>query len=537
MHCHPLMLSSPFTSKLGTNYCPQDEEVAQIQTLLAEPTQRLKRLDDEIRDLQKALDQLMEERGRLGEYVDAHRALISPVRRLPLDIIQEIFIACLPTHRNCVMTATEAPILLGRICGSWRSMSLSTPRLWARLHIVVPSEQRQQNYGIAPCNSNSEEKALRRLETARMWLGRSGECAVSISVQGPKNPVLTASTTPGLFLQALIPFASRWERINLTLSPLDLAQLSNLTMADVPRLKSFTIQGVDQFPDNNTIQVDWLGFLRRSELSSISLSGITFSPLDIPLRGNSLTDLSILPAWQPEGSLITSEVVLQLLSRFPMLQTCRLDINDPPGTAHGEVLSHIECAFLHTLDLRISGVFLVTASQLFGRLSFPELRHLQLSAYSYEDHMTQTPSFFAAAPRVESLDLHLLFSKSSLADFFRSLSPTIRKLRLIQSYVSDLDFLDVDPLSMLIQSPDLHIACLSNVEEIEIIGTRSCSDEALLQFIRSRMAARTFGALKCIKIQFCRSNVAATPKVESRLGKSTPGAVRLDSTRLRPDQW
>jgi hypothetical protein len=29
------------------------------------------------------------------------------------------------------------------------------------------------------------------------------------------------------------------------------------------------------------------------------------------------------------------------------------------------------------------------------------------------------------------------------------------------------------------------------------------------------------------------SNVAATPKVESRLGKSTPGAVRLDSTRLR----
>jgi phosphomannomutase len=32
------------------------------------------------------------------------------------------------------------------------------------------------------------------------------------------------------------------------------------------------------------------------------------------------------------------------------------------------------------------------------------------------------------------------------------------------------------------------------------------------------------------------ANVAATPKVESRLGKSTPGAVRLDSTRLRPGE-
>jgi hypothetical protein len=40
----------------------------------------------------------------LGAYVDTHKALISPARRLPLDIIEEIFVACLPTHRNCVMS-------------------------------------------------------------------------------------------------------------------------------------------------------------------------------------------------------------------------------------------------------------------------------------------------------------------------------------------------------------------------------------------------------------------------------------------------
>ncbi|KAJ7469713.1 hypothetical protein FB451DRAFT_1400535 [Mycena latifolia] len=109
-------MPSPFTSKLGTNYCPQDEELAEIQAFLAEPTDRLKQLDEEINSLQKALDRLTEERGRLGAYVDAHRALISPARHLPLDIIQEIFLACLPAHRNCVMSATEAPVLIGRIC-------------------------------------------------------------------------------------------------------------------------------------------------------------------------------------------------------------------------------------------------------------------------------------------------------------------------------------------------------------------------------------------------------------------------------------
>ncbi|KAJ7252100.1 hypothetical protein B0H12DRAFT_957682, partial [Mycena haematopus] len=123
-------MSSPFASRLGTNYCPLDAELAQIQGLLVEPCQRLKQLDDEISVIRKALDKLAEERSRIVDYVEAHKALLSPLRRLPLDIIEEIFMACLPTHRNCVMSATEAPVILGRICSSWRTISLSMPRLW-----------------------------------------------------------------------------------------------------------------------------------------------------------------------------------------------------------------------------------------------------------------------------------------------------------------------------------------------------------------------------------------------------------------------
>ncbi|KAJ7252099.1 hypothetical protein B0H12DRAFT_966255, partial [Mycena haematopus] len=123
-------MSSPFASRLGTNYCPADEESAQIQGLLVEPCLRLKQLDDEIAVIRKALDTLTEEHDTIADYVAAHKALLSPVRRLPLDVIEGIFIACLPTHRNCVMSATEAPVILGRICSSWRTISLSTPRLW-----------------------------------------------------------------------------------------------------------------------------------------------------------------------------------------------------------------------------------------------------------------------------------------------------------------------------------------------------------------------------------------------------------------------
>ncbi|KAJ7677611.1 hypothetical protein B0H17DRAFT_944665, partial [Mycena rosella] len=125
-----MLSESPFASKLATNYWPEDVEILDIKALLVEPAQRLKCLDDEITDLQAALDSLREERGRIEAYVDAHKALISPARRLPFDIIQEIFLACIPAHRNCAMSSSEAPVLLGRICSSWRTISLSTPRLW-----------------------------------------------------------------------------------------------------------------------------------------------------------------------------------------------------------------------------------------------------------------------------------------------------------------------------------------------------------------------------------------------------------------------
>ncbi|KAF8138032.1 hypothetical protein K438DRAFT_1638576 [Mycena galopus ATCC 62051] len=116
-------MSSPFASKLGTNYCALDEEVLEIQSLLVEPLSRLQSLDNRIAELQKAIDELAEERTAVQAYVDAHKALISPIRRLPPEMLQEIFVACLPTHRNCAMSTMEAPILLGRICSSWRVIS------------------------------------------------------------------------------------------------------------------------------------------------------------------------------------------------------------------------------------------------------------------------------------------------------------------------------------------------------------------------------------------------------------------------------
>ncbi|KAF7376847.1 hypothetical protein MSAN_00102200 [Mycena sanguinolenta] len=223
------MAAAPFVSRLGTNYCPTDDEAVEIKALLVEPILRLKGLDDEIMKLQKAIDQLVEERSRVAAYVEIHKALLSPVRRLPLDIIQELFIACLPTHRNCVMSASEAPVLLGRVCRSWRAISLSTPRLWSSLHVVEPLWNPAD-----PTPGSFEEKVARRLEIAQMWLSRSGQCPLSISLRSaPGGFSQTGSPTPSAtsiqFMETLLSFAPRWQHIHFT------APLSLLLVAMSPR--------------------------------------------------------------------------------------------------------------------------------------------------------------------------------------------------------------------------------------------------------------------------------------------------------------
>ncbi|KAJ7845498.1 hypothetical protein B0H14DRAFT_2193944, partial [Mycena olivaceomarginata] len=61
-------------------------------------------------------------------------AAVSPVRRLPEDIFRGLFIAALPSTRNCALSADEAPFLLCRICRSWRAIARTTPCLWASIH-------------------------------------------------------------------------------------------------------------------------------------------------------------------------------------------------------------------------------------------------------------------------------------------------------------------------------------------------------------------------------------------------------------------
>ncbi|KAF8128308.1 hypothetical protein K438DRAFT_916302 [Mycena galopus ATCC 62051] len=504
-------MDSPFASQLGTNYCPTDTELGQIKCLLVEPCLELKRLDAEIAVVRKALDKLTEDRDTLGAYVDAHRTLMSPVRQLPLDVIEEIFIACLPTHRNCVMSAQEAPVILGRICSSWRTISLSTPRLWSRLHIVEPKLSFDLSYISA--SDLVEAKSVQRQEVAKAWLQRSGTCPLSISLEShfdhdaapPLSPSPTPSS-PNVFL-IVVSFASRWQTISLRIHQSAVQMLLRLTEADVPLLKSLTINERPDSPHPEWNLSQARVFLAPA-LSRFYLSASNVPTAELPLRWGNLTALTLLshflsqPAWgQGSGGTQTCQVILDVLGRCSQLRICTVLVDEPSdGYVQDSV---VECRFLHTLRITSSSCPLQTSGRLLSRLSMPDLQDFELHGYHRPPHIGSTSdadtlaSALAASTRLKSVNIDTaIFSTLCFLEFLRSLPPTVQCFQFTGP--GGWAVLDDDVFKELEASPD-RTTPLPGLEELTVTDCHEVSDEMLLRFIVSRTPT-----LRRINLQFNR---------------------------------
>ncbi|KAJ3859712.1 hypothetical protein EV359DRAFT_86111 [Lentinula novae-zelandiae] len=115
---------SPYAQILNTNHLPSHAQRKEIETFLSEPQQELSRLETEISRVQVILDDLQSQRAEVKSYVETHRGLLAPIRRLPVEVLTEIFVLCLSTERYPVRSLREAPLLLTMICRHWREVTL-----------------------------------------------------------------------------------------------------------------------------------------------------------------------------------------------------------------------------------------------------------------------------------------------------------------------------------------------------------------------------------------------------------------------------
>lgn len=131
----------------GTRHCtllnssepPDHSDLPLIHSVISKTDARLACLDDEIAKLRETLEQLEKDRMSLWNYRTRNTAILSPLRRMPTELLGEIFLRSLPSlhdqwKRNRLDIA-NSPWVLTRISRRWRAVSLSIPSLWSRVAI------------------------------------------------------------------------------------------------------------------------------------------------------------------------------------------------------------------------------------------------------------------------------------------------------------------------------------------------------------------------------------------------------------------
>ncbi|KAJ7328970.1 hypothetical protein DFH08DRAFT_654486, partial [Mycena albidolilacea] len=94
---------------------------------------RIAKIDTEIELQKEPLKKLERDKSLAQRQLNAAR---DPVARLSLEISSEIFVQTLAPFPE--PGALHAPMLLRNICNAWSDIALSTPELWAAIHINFP---------------------------------------------------------------------------------------------------------------------------------------------------------------------------------------------------------------------------------------------------------------------------------------------------------------------------------------------------------------------------------------------------------------
>jgi len=324
--------NTPFDSVLGTNFIPSESDVQLINAYLVEPLSKITELDLESNRLQAERDEIFAQ-------IQPYQALLSPIRRLPLDIMERIFLSCLPTQRNPAMSTLEAPLKLGRICSSWRSFAYSSPRLWSRIHISLlhlgeipeistDTETDFEGYEIHEWRVEEAMVGIRcHLDGVSEWLTRAESHPLSISIFGCRYSSRLSATLA--LLQTLLPFTKQWQDLELLVT-CDHSVLQefrqHLKLLEFPLLRSVYLSEV-LYPDspfdppNPPSPFEWLSTPSLRSLHALSLPSTSLAKSGIhwPI----LTELTLL------GPFITPRDAASILTGCANIVKCAFEVSDP----------------------------------------------------------------------------------------------------------------------------------------------------------------------------------------------------------------
>ena len=208
---------------------------------------------------------------------------------LPIELQNEIFFLCISPFPR--LSIKEAPIVLARVCSTWRSIVLSTPRLWSSFEVEIQ--------GLGPSALLHDTRLMRRM---KLWLERS--CCSPLSVRLVYNSVGRVSDDRSTqLLAALVSQARRWKNAHFTLPAASIAKFQSFPPNSFPALRSLTFK------------------VASGVRSSPSDPPLNILAMNIPWRQLTGLDLQLEP-----NNLPTLDEALDILSQTVNLKYCALQL-------------------------------------------------------------------------------------------------------------------------------------------------------------------------------------------------------------------
>ncbi|KAL1686726.1 hypothetical protein GGG16DRAFT_117652 [Schizophyllum commune] len=98
-------------------------------------------LSSEASDIETEIARLQHLHRRISIQLDIHKSITAPIRRLPLELLSEIFAILFDREVESHGKAYIVIYVISRVCSAWRALVRATPRLWTRIPTRVFSPE------------------------------------------------------------------------------------------------------------------------------------------------------------------------------------------------------------------------------------------------------------------------------------------------------------------------------------------------------------------------------------------------------------
>ncbi|KAF5328683.1 hypothetical protein D9619_011698 [Psilocybe cf. subviscida] len=328
--------TAPVPALFQTNRPPSDDEVAKIKLAITRAEGEIEHLCDlwvwnvELAEReQKAVDSL---RRQYEAFITKHQGLLSPVRRLPTEMLLLVFEQFRLENEGFALHHRRPPWILGQVCRWWRAASLSMAGLWRHfppIYVAWPRKSPQTGAMVTELLARSKTEPITfLLAYSEPW----------DTTNAKRSPVM----------HALLAHVARWERVYLRCAEYTeaLCELFRLGgRMDALRALTFDAAGLDEHPGSTTLDLfaaapllqaftfigtrtfDHIVFMPLNQLTHFEASDIgNIAQLLVALGSvNSLTSLVLRTHRRQHDVLMTASFGSLGHTTLPSLETLVLE--------------------------------------------------------------------------------------------------------------------------------------------------------------------------------------------------------------------